>query len=195
MGDESNGGAKIAANPGRFLTLMDRGGWEYCSRRKGDGAAVGGAAVGVVGIVAITREGKVLLIEQVRVPLGKVVVEIPAGLVVDHGAEDDAIAAAKRELMEETGFVGEGWRVLAEGPTSAGMSDEVMTLVMCVDARRVGPPQFDGEEQIVTHEVALGDVAGFVEAARRAGKLVDIKVPGAVAMVMHRGQWGTGNGQ
>jgi len=171
------GDAKVAANPGRFLTMMERDGWEFCTRR-----SKSGGTVGVVGIVAITRDEKVLLIEQVRVPLGKVVVEIPAGLVGDHGAEDDVIAAAKRELGEETGFEGEGWRVLAEGPTSAGMSDEVMTLVMCVNARRVGPPQFDGEEQIVTHEVALAEVGAFIDAARREGKLIDIKAPGAIAM-------------
>lgn len=168
---------KVAANPGRFLTLMTRDGWEFCTRR-----SKSGGTVGVVGIVAITHDEKVLLIEQVRVPLGRMVVEIPAGLVGDHGAEDDVIAAAKRELREETGFEGDGWRVLAEGPTSAGMSDEVMTLVMCENARRVGPPEFDGEEQIATHEVALADVARFLAAAQREGKLVDIKVPGAIAL-------------
>lgn len=173
------GEAKIAANPGRFLALMDRGGWEYCTRRNSRGGTVG-----VVGIVAITHDAKVLLIEQVRVPLGNIVVEIPAGLVGDHGAEDDVIAAAKRELREETGFASGHWRVLAEGPTSAGMSDEVMTLVMCESARRVGPPEFDGEEQIVTHEVALADVATFLAAAQREGKLIDIKVPGAIAMAV-----------
>lgn len=169
--------AEIAANPGRFLTLMTRDGWEFCTRRNKSGGAVG-----VVGIVAITRDEKVLLIEQHRVPIGRVVVEIPAGLVGDHAAEDDAIGAAKRELREETGFEGEGWCVLAHGPTSAGMSDEVMTLVMCVNARRVGPPQFDGEEQIVTHDVALADVPAFLDAAARAGKVIDIKLPGAIAM-------------
>lgn len=175
----ANPNTKIATNPGRFLTLLERDGWEFCSRRTRSNAIIS-----VVGIVAITRDQRVLLIEQHRVPLGKTVVEIPAGLVGDHAGqvEDDAIAAAVRELREETGFEGSNWRVLAHGPISAGLSDETMTLVMCTNATRVGPPQFDGEESIVTHEVPLADVGAFIEKATREGKLIDVKVPGAIAL-------------
>ena len=55
---------------GKFVTAKRRGRWEYASRSRGIRAAA---------IVAIDDEGHVLLVEQYRVPLGRVCLEIPAG--------------------------------------------------------------------------------------------------------------------
>ena len=82
---------------GRFVVAKTRGRWEYVSRARNIRAAV---------ILAVDAEDHVILVEQVRVPLGKICVELPAGLIGDHDdvvGEEPAIAAA-RELEEETGY-------------------------------------------------------------------------------------------
>lgn len=82
---------------GKFITAKVKGTWEYVSRSRGIRAAV---------IVAIDADDHVLLVEQYRVGPGKNCIELPAGLVGDEdGAEDeDVLAAAGRELEEETGY-------------------------------------------------------------------------------------------
>jgi 8-oxo-dGTP pyrophosphatase MutT (NUDIX family) len=79
---------------GRFITAKRRGKWEYVGRARGIRAAV---------ILAID-DGHVLLVDQYRVPLGRRCIELPAGLVGDHDADEDAGIAASRELEEETGL-------------------------------------------------------------------------------------------
>jgi len=64
---------------GKFLSLVSNGRWEFTTR-------VGTA--GVVAIVAVTDDDRVVLVEQFRPPVGKFVVEIPAGLVGDTAAGD-----------------------------------------------------------------------------------------------------------
>src|SRR5829696_410163 len=82
---------------GRHLSVLARGTWEYASRNTRRPA---------VGIVAVTDDGKVLLVEQRRPPVNRNVIELPAGLAGDiAGAEHESLLeAAQRELLEETGY-------------------------------------------------------------------------------------------
>jgi len=55
---------------GRYLNLLERDGWEFASRSN---------ANGVVVLVAVTDQGEIVLVEQFRIPVGKNVIELPAG--------------------------------------------------------------------------------------------------------------------
>src|SRR5262245_2271611 len=93
---------------GRHLSIVARGKWEYATRNTRRPA---------VGIVALTDDGKVVLVEQNRPPVGATVIELPAGLAGDiAGAEQEPLlAAAQRELLEETGYVASRWTQLISG--------------------------------------------------------------------------------
>ncbi len=81
---------------GRYLTLLDDHGWEYVTRP---------TVTGIVVIVAITDEEKLLLVEQYRPAVQRRVVELPAGLVGDvDAAREPGSSPRRRELGEETGF-------------------------------------------------------------------------------------------
>ena len=160
---------------GRFLELVaDAGGWEFVRRVRGSTP---------VGIVAVTDEGKMLLISQHRVPIGSDVIEIPAGLVGDQDAAESWVEAAKRELLEETGYSAESMEELALGPTSAGLTSEMIRLLRARRLRKVGVPHGDPTEQITVHEVPLTEVEGFLQAAQRRGVPVDPKVYAALWFV------------
>ena len=82
---------------GRWLRLVADGHWEYVTRNRD---------VEAVAIVAVTDDRQLLLVEQFRIPLGRICIELPAGLVGDDpGHEGEGLdIAASRELLEETGY-------------------------------------------------------------------------------------------
>ena len=81
---------------GHWLRLVKRGKWEAVERcHGGDGMAVI--------VIAVTPADEVLFVEQYRVPLQARTIEMPAGLVGDDHDDDSLEAAARRELIEETG--------------------------------------------------------------------------------------------
>jgi ADP-ribose pyrophosphatase len=155
---------------GRFLELVSKAKWEYVRRVRGNTP---------VGIVA-ESEGRVILISQYRVPVGKRCVEIPAGLVGDIHADEAWQPAARRELEEETGYTAEGFEELMEGPTSAGLTSELIKLARAVGVRKIGEPTPDGDEEITVHAVKLGEVEGFLRERVAAGDLIDPKVYAAL---------------
>jgi ADP-ribose pyrophosphatase len=154
---------------GRFVRLVKQGRWEFAERCN---------LSGIVGLVAVTDEGRLLLVEQFRPPVGRHVIELPAGLAGDTpGAADEAFAdAARRELLEETGYEASSMEFLAAGAASAGLSDEVLSLFRATGLRKVGAAEGDGHEQIISHEVPLAEVEAFLSRQTAAGKLVDLKV-------------------
>ena len=76
---------------------------------------------GAVAVVALTKEGAVILERQHRYPLRQDFIEIPAGKI-DPG--EDRLACAKRELLEETGYAAADWQRLGLIHNAIGYSDE-----------------------------------------------------------------------
>jgi ADP-ribose pyrophosphatase len=154
---------------GKHLRLVRDGRWEYAERTKASGAAV---------IVAVTDESRLILTEQFRVPMGKRVIELPAGLVGDlDGAEkEDMAEAARRELIEETGYEAGEMKFLTMGPPTAGLATELVSFFLATQLKRVGPGGGDESEQIKVHEIGLSEVPKWLHGQAANGLLIDPKV-------------------
>jgi ADP-ribose pyrophosphatase len=151
---------------GRFVAVKRRGKWEYVSRTRGVSAAV---------ILAVD-EGKVILVEQYRVPLGGWCVELPAGLVGDDAEGEAVEIAALRELEEETGYRAERMVDLGCFHSSPGMLSESFTLLRAEGLSRTGDGGGVDGEEILVHRVALDDVPAFIAAKRAEGRAIDVKL-------------------
>ena len=155
---------------GRHLRLLSIRGWEYVQRT---------VASGVVCIVAVTADDKLILVEQFRRPVDAYVIELPAGLAGDVEDRNESLeTAARRELLEETGYEADYWTCLGDVVSSAGLTDEVVTVFRAHELRKVGLGGGDDSEDIVVHEVPLDDLPDWLAAAASAGKRIDSRVYG-----------------
>jgi ADP-ribose pyrophosphatase len=168
MGSATKPEPRVLAR-GRYLTLIDEGGWEYVTRHR---------VTGIVVIVPITDDGKLVLVEQHRTAVHGRVIELPAGLVGDEeGHAGESLAdAAGRELVEETGYEAGEIVPLAAGPVAVGVSDEIISFFHARGLRRVGPGGGDHTEDITVHEVPRAELDAFLAAAAGRGLAVDPKL-------------------
>lgn len=88
---------------------------------------------GAVAVIALTKDNKMVLIEQFRKPAGKILLEIPAGLV--HKGES-GINGAKRELTEESGYVAGRIREVFRGYSSPGYSSEIIKFYLATNLKK-----------------------------------------------------------
>lgn len=151
---------------GRHLSMVARGSWEYITRNTRRPA---------VGIVAVTDAGNVVLVEQYRPPVGCNVVELPAGLAGDiEGAEHEPfVEAAKRELLEETGYTAACWTELGGGYTSPGLTDETIVMFLAEVLEKQHAGGGDESEEIAVYEVAF---EGVIDWLRERDALADLKL-------------------
>ena len=160
---------------GRHLHLAKRDGWEYATRPN---------ATGVVAVVAVTDDGELVLVRQRRPVVGREVLELPAGLVGDdRDAEEPRLAAAKRELEEETGYAASSWRELLTAYPSAGLTDEAVSFFHATGLTRTGAGGGVGNEDIAVERVPLADLPRVLAEAAASGVGVDMKVPAGVGLL------------
>ena len=162
---------------GRWLRLVRRGHWESCERVHGEGMAVI--------IIACTPDDEVLFVEQPRVPLGARTIEMPAGLVGDDHAHDTLESAARRELIEETGWEASRVDVLLIGPTSSGMSSERIAFVRALDLTRVGEGGGVDNEDITVHTVPRAQAPAWLMRKQAEGFELDLKLWAGLWMIDH----------
>ena len=132
---------------------------------------------GAVAILAVDAEQRVLLIRQYRHPVRSYLWEIPAGLTDVPG--EPRIDAAKRELMEETGYVAGKWTKLTDFMTTPGGNDEVITIFLAEDLEHVGHNlELEGEEvDMIKQWFPLSEALASVLAS-------EIQSPSAVVGIM-----------
>ncbi len=154
---------------GKYVNLATRRDWEFVERKN---------ISGIVAIVAVTDSGKLLLIEQYRPPVDKNVIELPAGLAGDsrENAGEALENAARRELLEETGYAAREMEQLVAGASSAGITDEFVTLFRARGLTKIGTGEGDGSEQLIHHEIPLGQVVDWLRERSAQGAAVDMKV-------------------
>lgn len=160
---------KKTLHAGRFLSLLDDNGWEFVKRRN---------CTGIVCIIAMTDDRKVLLVEQTRRALGKKVIEFPAGLVNDRPgfARESFETAARRELLEEAGYTARKWEFLMEGPVSPGLSGEVVTFYKATGLKKKHNGGGDPTEDITVHAVTLEKIPAWLKKMEKKGKVYDPKI-------------------
>jgi len=161
--------SKKIIHEGRYLRLIHEAGWEYFERCN---------CTGIVIIVAKTRERKVILVEQYRLPVGRKVIEFPAGLMNDKGLKkkESLEKGALRELWEETGYRAKGVRRLLVGPVSAGACSDLVTMVEAYGLRKEGKGGGDDTENITVHEVPLDRAHIWLRWKEKQGYLIEPKV-------------------
>jgi ADP-ribose pyrophosphatase len=152
---------------GKYLRLCLQGRWEFAERTNAGSAVI---------IIARTPDDKLLFVEQFRVPLGRNTIEMPAGLVGDLDDDDTMELAAKRELLEETGWMAEQVEVLMVGPTSSGLSNELIAFVRASGLTRVHAGGGDDSENITVHEVPVSEAAQWLTQKMAEGYPMDPKL-------------------
>ncbi len=151
---------------GKYVTALKRGRWEYVSRTDSTKAVV----------ILAEHGGKVILVEQYRVPVGGRCLELPAGLVGDEDKNATVEDTAVKELEEETGFTAGRIEVLGEFHSSPGMIAESVTLVRAHGVRKIGEGGGTEHEDIIVHLVAREDIPQFIQKRREAGASIDVKL-------------------
>ncbi len=157
----------------RWLGVYRIGRWDFVRRPNSDAA---------VGILAITPDDEIILVEQFRIPLQRQVIEIPAGLVGDEPefAGESLAATAGRELLEETGYRAGTVVPLIATPTSAGMTSEFTHLFHATDLVREHAGGGVAGENITVHHVPLAGLRQWLAAQEAAGKVIDFKIHAAL---------------
>ncbi|MBO4388287.1 MAG: NUDIX hydrolase [Spirochaetales bacterium] len=133
---------------------------------------------GAVAVVPVTDDSKVVVERQFRYPLGQVILEIPAGKI-DPG--EDTLAAAKRELEEETGYTASEWECIGTFNPSPAYTDELITLYLA-RGLKAGHDRMDEDEFL---NVELMDLQELVSLIVR-GEVPDGKTQTAVLLARER---------
>lgn len=130
---------------------------------------------GAVAIVALTDENRIVMVKQFRYASGKSILEIPAGKI-DKG-ETDPVAAAVRELKEETGYTAAKILHLGDCNPSCAYSEEVIHLYLMTELEP-GEQSLDEDEALEVIEMPFAEV--YEMGAN--GELVDSKTLAALLM-------------
>lgn len=130
---------------------------------------------GIVSVLPLTKDGEVVLIRQYRIPLGHEVIEQPSGLNDKPGESD--IDAARRELLEETGYISQNIEYALTVPTSSGLTNELISCYIARNCERIsGILTLDDTESISVFTLPVDRAFGYLAEESRNGSLVDAKV-------------------
>jgi ADP-ribose pyrophosphatase len=143
---------------GSFLGLYARGHWEYASRTNCSGA---------VGILPITDDQELILVEQFRIPLQARVIEIP--------------------VLEETGYRAGKITPLISSPTSPGMTTEMVSFFAATELTREHRGGGTQQEDILVHRVPLAELETWIKHQQAKGLLVDIKIHACLYIATQQG--------
>lgn len=131
--------------------------------------------VGASAVLPVDDEGNVYLVRQYRAPIEQVLLEIPAGKL--DSVDEDRLYAAKRELKEETGLEAENWLHLCDSFTTAGFSNERISIYLARELR-IGESRPDEDEFLNLIKMPFDEAFRMV----MRGEICDAKTQIALSM-------------
>ena len=132
--------------------------------------------VGAVCVVALDGKGNIVVEQQYRYPVGRVVTEIPAGKLDEKG--ENPLHAAKRELLEETGITADEYEYLGPFYPSCAYSDEVIHMYLA-KSLHYGERSLDDDEFLNVGLMPLEELVSMI----MNGEIPDGKTQAAVMRV------------
>lgn len=133
---------------------------------------------GASAIVPLTDDNHVLMLKQYRHAIGKFLWEIPAGT---FDGDEQPLACANRELIEETGFEAHTWETLGAVTPVPGYSDERINLFLASDLTPA-VQKLDADEFIEVQPIPLSQVAVMIT----SGEIEDAKTIAAIFRTLHK---------
>lgn len=119
---------------------------------------------GAVAVIAITDDNKLVMVEQYRKPLEKVIVEIPAGKL--EKGEEPALCA-RRELEEETGYDCKSLELVSSFYTSPGFADEIIHVYVAKGlTKKENAAGLDEDEFVNVLEITLDEALEYIKEQR-----------------------------
>lgn len=125
-------------------------------------------------ILPITENNEVIMIQETRTPIEKIIYELPAGMIEKGESPEQA---ALRELEEETGYKAKNLEFLNEYYPSVGYSNEKISIFLATNFIKTHQ-KLDEDEQIEVHKIPLEDVI-------KAVKNNELKTASVLIAVMH----------
>jgi 8-oxo-dGTP pyrophosphatase MutT (NUDIX family) len=110
--------------------------------------------------VAVTENDRFVFVRQFRPGIGAVHYELPAGVVEEGEA---ALAAARRELLEETGFGGGRWSLLANLSANPALQNNMISTFLAEGVASTCPPAPEQTEDLRVHLVKVSDAASLID--------------------------------
>lgn len=122
---------------------------------------------GASAVVPLTKEGKIIFVEQYRYPVNRITLEIPAGKLKP---KQTPLACAKAELAEETGFSAAKFKKMLAFYPSTAFSTEILHIYLAKDLKK-GKQHLDEDEFVNTKELTLAQSLKYI----KTGKIRDSK--------------------
>lgn len=113
-----------------------------------------------VNVIALTADEQVVLIEQFRHGSNEIVLEIPGGLIDDDEREE---TAAKRELLEETGYSSDEFVYLGRSRPNPAIQNNWVYHYAALNCERTADTAFDEHESVIAKLVPLNEIPGLIE--------------------------------
>ncbi len=122
-----------------------------------------------VNIIAVTVDEKVVLIEQFRHGAETIVLEIPGGMVDENESPENA---ARRELLEETGFSSDEFIYLGKSQPNPAIQNNWIYHYLALNCEKMAETKFDEHESVITKLVLLDEIPGLIRNEKITHSLV-----------------------
>ncbi|MEQ9618534.1 MAG: NUDIX hydrolase [Deltaproteobacteria bacterium] len=122
-----------------------------------------------VNVVAVTPGEEIVLIRQYRHGIRSETIEIPGG-IVDPG--ESPVEAAKRELIEETGYTSDEWIKIGEVVPNPAIQNNTCHTFLALSSRKIEEPSFDATEFIETFTAPVSEMSRLVSGGQIDHSLV-----------------------